>query len=174
MNTTDIFAHISTGLSDGMSRDEVTIGLTRLDLDGKGITLNKATDLVKQYYKDNGLSTAPSSHKADALADLDGRYGGEAVPANEVSSVVVDLTTEYGVAESTARDYIKAYHKANGVSVETVDPRIQLFDWLKDNQSDDLDVMKEEFHAFAKSIGRSRSNANEYWKGYELHLYLTK
>ena len=26
--------------------------------------------------------------------------------------------------------------------------------------------------AFAESIGRSKSNANEYWKGYELHLHL--
>ena len=150
----------------GNGRDQVIITL----VSEHGLSLNTAQDRWTTYARENGLTKAIVSRKAEALAWLSEQWDGYTVEPAAVQDAVVDLSEKFGVAESTARDYIKAYFKDLGQPVPAVDPRQQIFDWFKE-QGDTAD--KDEFIDFAVNVvGRSRSNANEYWKGYELHLYL--
>lgn len=155
--------------------DIVTAGTTNRDgiiielVTGYGLSLNKATNEYAKYAKDNGLTSAIVSHKDDAMAYLADTYGIDGWDADAVRGAVVELQARYDVAESTARDYTKAYSDSMGMVHPTSNPRDLIFAWFKDNAKT---ATKEEFKAYAKSIGRSESNANEYWKGYELHLHL--
>lgn len=166
MNTTDYNTIIADLLTADLSRDAIIIKLVT-DHD---VTINKATKLYGDYARENGLTAAIVSHKEDALQFLTGQYSKKQWTAQAVKDAVIDLVAEYGVAESTARDYCKAYSKALGVALPISDPREAIFAWFK--AAGDTAV-KADFIEFAvDELGRSKSNANEYWKGFELHLAL--
>jgi len=152
----------------GATRDEVIITLVT----EQGYSLNKATKAYGHYAKEHGLTSSVVSHKGEALEYLNGAYpDGVDWDAMAVKAEVVILSEKYGVAESTARDYCKAFSKEIGVDHPMVDPRARVFDWFLEH---DGAAEKEEFILYAtEELGRSKSNANEYWKGYELHLYLS-
>lgn len=155
--------------ANGASRDAIIIGLVGT----AGISINKATNLYAEVAKAEGWSKAITSHKDAALAELASTYGSQ-WDADDVKHAVIDLTSTYGIAESTARDYCKAYSDLIGVDHPVTDPRTAMFDYLIEH-SDHMsyDELKAGFKAFAKDLGRSDSNINEYWKGYDLHVALT-
>jgi len=158
--------YIKTAIDSGLNRDAIIIGLVT----DEGLSLNKATNAYGKYARDNGLVTTIVSHKTEAMAELRERYAVDNWTVADVRAATVDLEHNYGVAESTARDYCKAYSKELGVPYPVENPREAMFQWFKDN---DGSATKEAFIEYAvKELGRSRSNANEYWKGYELHLFL--
>lgn len=159
--TTSISNTIGTMLDNDSTRDAIIITLVT----DHGISLNKATNEYATYARDNGLTTVSTSHKADALEWLDEQFQGDDWDHTAVTDSVVDLQARYNVAESTARDYTKAFSKMLGVQHPTLNPRAAMFDYLVANP----DTTKDEFKAFAKDLGRSDSNINEYWKGMELH-----
>ena len=100
--------------------------------------------------------------------------------AAAVKRAAIDLAHDYGVAESTARDYCKAFSKLLGVEHPVADPRAVMFAWFRDvAPTMELDDRKAAFKAYCGDASnfddgkpRSSSNINEYWKGYELHLFL--
>ena len=159
MTTSTIATTISTLLDQDQTRDAIIITLVT----DHGITLNKATTEYATYAKDNGLTTVATSHKAAALEWIATEYSDWDHAA--VADAVIEIQARYNVAESTARDYTKAYSKLLDVTHPTLNPRAAMFDYLVANPECD----KEEFKAFAKDLGRSDSNINEYWKGMELH-----
>jgi len=167
MTDTNIIATIEMAVNDGDTRDTIIIKLVT----DYGISIDKATKEYASYAKDNGLTKAIVSHKVEALEWLTATYPTADWTANAVKAAIIDLMDAHGVAESTARDYCKAYSKQLGMaSIPMVDPRQAIFAWFLNAG---LDADKQDFIDYAMlDLGRSRSNANEYWKGYELHCFL--
>lgn len=166
--------YIQSQVASNVSRDLIIIGLVT----EHNLSLSKATDTVAKYYKDNGLSKVIVSHKDAALELLAIRYESDQWDHKAVADAVLDLQAEYGVAESTARDYTKAYSsEVLKVPHPKLDPRLAIFEWFRDvapTLEGDMTHRKEVYMEYAtKELGRSKSNANEYWKGYELHMFLS-
>lgn len=155
---------------DGLTRDQAIIILVT----DHSHTLNKATKAYAEWAKEEGIAPTLTSHKDEVLTLLRGAYPkGKGWDAEAVKARVITLADEYGVAESTARDYCKAYSEELGVTHPVLDPKTAIFEWFRDNRQLDVDAMKEAYMKFATGeLKRSKSNANEYWKGYELHMYL--
>ena len=172
MNKIEQAAYVVEQHTAGMTRDQVIIGLV-----GQNVTLNTATRTYAAVAKAEGWTTAPTSHKEACLDELRELYAEDlnGWTAQAVSNAVIQFQADYEIAESTARDYCKAFSDELGVPHPVRDYRTMIFEWFRDNAQDDHAAMKKAYIAFAvDELGRSRSNANEYWKGYELHLYLTK
>ncbi len=171
MSTTDSKTYITEQHAAGDSRDQIIIGLVT----GAGMTLNAATRLYQDVAKAEGWTTVPTSHKDGCLDELRELYADNMAgwTAKAVTDAVVQWQADLGIAESTARDYCKAFSEEMGVPHPVRDYRTAIFEWFRDNAQSDLDEMKKAYIEFAcGELKRSRSNANEYWKGYELHLYL--
>ena len=148
--------------TSGESRDAIIITLVTEE----GMTLNAAEKAYTAVARAEGWTRSITSHKQAALDWL--ADNADDWDAAAVKDAVIDLAEKFGVAESTARDYCKAYSKMLGVDHPTEDPRQAMFDWLVANAET---ATKDEFKAFAGKggLGRSDSNVNEYWKGLELH-----
>jgi hypothetical protein len=168
--TTSISTAIEAMVSEDLSRDMIIIKLAT----EHGCSVNKATKEYAAYAKANGLTASVSSHKEAATDWLAIEFADREWNAKAVSDAVKDIVNNWGVAESTARDYCKAYSESIGVAHPVADPRAAMFAFLIENRHLPVDVLKADFKAYAKDeLGRSPSNINEYWKGYELHLALT-
>lgn len=151
--------------AENKTRDEMVIAAVQ-----DGSTLNAAIKGYATWAKASGVSNALVSHKADALTDLAEEYGEDTMTVDQVRTAVASLQAVYDVAESTAKDYVRAHLDDNGHEWPVINPREAIFAWFK-SQGDSAD--HAEFITFAcDTLGRSRSNANEYWKGFELHLHL--
>lgn len=142
-------------------------------------TLNMATKAYASFAKERGLTATITSHKADAMEWLSTEYDdAETISATTARGIVVDLVDRYSVAESTARDYLAAWFKEQGMEMPVDDPRTLIFQYLKDHQDDFLAHYQDAKDAFIEyacnDLGRSRSNANEYLKGMDLHLFLIR
>ena len=154
--------------AEGQTRDQIIIALVSED----GMTLNAATKAYAEAAKSEGWATGRESHKEAALEWLAESYTDETWTAEAVKHAVLDVSEKFGVTESTARDYCRAFSEDLGVTHPVADPRKAMFDWLIENDGMPVDEMKAAFKEFGKELGRSSSNVNEYWKGYELHLAL--
>lgn len=170
---------IASFIADNLSRDQIIVTLVT----EYGITLNKAQNEYAAYAKAHNLSSAPTSHKEGALDALRQLYADnmDGWTAQAVRDHVIEFQADYDIAESTARDYTKAFSEEMGVAHPQLDPRQCIFDWFKSHDItnpdadhyEDIAEMKSAYIQYATEVcGRSRSNANEYWKGYELHLEL--
>lgn len=166
-------------VADNQDRDAIIIQL----VSEHDLSLNKATKVYAEYAREHGLTRQATSHKEGVLDGLREKYArideetgdayAEGWTARAVADEVVEIVADYGVAESTARDYCKAFSTELGIDHPVLNPREAIFAWfLEREQAGDV-VQKDEFLAYATDeLGRSKSNANEYWKGYELHLHL--
>ena len=162
---TDLNKVIDALLAKDATRDSIIIEL----VSKHELSLDKATKTYGAYARENGLTKTVISYKSEALDYLKSEYPKKKWDAKAVRDAILEIQDQYKVAESTARDYCKAYSETLGVALPMVDPREAIFDWFADN----VGAAKDEFIAFAVGeLGRSRSNANEYWKGYELHCEL--
>jgi hypothetical protein len=170
--TTSTTTLIAAMLDQDMSRDLIIITLVT----DQAMTLNAATKAYADYARANGMTAKVVSHKEAAMGKLASEY-----PVWDhvaVTEAVVVLADCYDIAESTARDYTKAYSKLLNVTHPKLDPRAAMFNWLKEasltstGEAEDTADMKADFKNFCKSIGRSDSNANEYWKCYEFHMFM--
>ena len=159
-----IRSSIMTGREHDYSRDQIIIILVT----DEGISINAATKAYAAVAKAEGWTTALVSHKDAALLWLGDTYGPADWTATGVRDLIIVMADKYGIAESTARDYAKAYSELLGVDHPVLDPRAAMFTWLVANAET---ATKAEFKAFAgqDGLGRSDSNVNEYWKGLELH-----
>lgn len=150
----------------GLDRDTIIVKLVT----EAGMSLNAATKAYAECAKAEGWVKTVASHKEDALAYLAETYTVEDWDVNAARNAAIDLADKYNVVESTARDYCKSYSEQLGITHPISNPRTAIFEWFKEH---DGVATKEDFIEFAvEELGRSTSNANEYWKGYELHRYL--
>lgn len=162
-----IVPFIEDQLAAGETRDQIIIGLV-----GEGMSLNGATNAYASYAKVNGLTASVSSHKDEALEYLADAYPIDDWTPTAVTRAVVEITDKFSVAESTARDYCKAYSKQLDVEHPVADPRAAMFQWIIDNVDHmSREELRKEFIRYATvELGRSKSNANEYAKGLDLHF----
>ncbi len=161
----EFFSHVTD--AEEMTRDQAIITAVMA-----GVTLNTATKKYAEWAKAEGLTTGIISHKVEALKDLLDEYGDAEMSIDECRTAVASLQAVYDVVESTAKDYVKAHLDVNSHAWPVLNPRDAMFAWFK-SEGDEAD--HAEFIAFAcdpDGLNRSRSNANEYWKGFELHLHL--
>lgn len=145
-----------------MTRDQIIIQLVT----EQGLSISKASNEYARVAKAEGWVTGQVSHKDEALAQLHTDYDADSWDAKAVKAAVVDLVDQFDIAESTARDYCKAFSEELGVEYPVEDPRAAMFSWLIEHSEDGT---KEDFKEYCKALGRSDSNINEYWKGLELH-----
>lgn len=149
---------------NGLSRDDIILILYR----EKDMSLNAATKAYAKVAKEHGWTTALTSHKDEALIFISDEMGGSEMTVEDIKPMVVEIQDRFDVADSTARDYIKAWCDEAGQAYPVANPRELIFAWFIAHAKS---ATKEEFMDYAvEELGRSQSNANEYWKGYELHL----
>ena len=167
----DITDVIYSEYDNGLSRDQIIILL----VSEHGLTLNAATKAYAKVAKEYGWTATLVSHKADAIEYIDDELDAGAPTVAEVQGLIPAIVSRFEVAESTARDYIRAYCDERGFDYPVLNPREAIFEWFKhEAPNHDPADRKAAFMEYATGeLGRSQSNANEYWKGYELHLYLT-
>lgn len=157
-------------INAGKSRDEIIIHLVTTH----GLSLNAA---IKAFAEVSQSSTGGKVNvKAEALAYLSATFNKANWNLAAVQEAVAYCQAEWGCAESTARDYTKYHSEILGVVHPSANPRELMFKWLVENRSEmSYDAMKTAFKAYAGDVlGRSSSNINEYWKGYDLHLAILK
>lgn len=147
----------------GSTRDEIIIAMVMTDK----MSINAATKAYAAVAKAEGWSTGLTSYRDEAAAYLGNHC--QSITVDEMHRLKPMLMDEFGVAESTATDYLKAHCELLGEAYPVLNPREAIFAWFKTTK----DITKEGFMDYAVGeLGRSQSNANEYWKGYELHLHL--
>lgn len=165
LNTKTVTAMIADAHAEGMTeRDQLILAMV-----DKGASLNMATNAYSMFAKEAGLTSPMHSYKDEVLEGLAAEYDETNWTIDAVREETQRIVDGYQVAESTARDYCKAFSEVLGIEHPVLNPRDQIFAWFK---AQGASANKDDFMEFAKGIGRSQSNANEYWKGYELHLYL--
>lgn len=167
--TTDtVTSWISDQLDAKVSRDQIIISM----MSKYDYTLNKATQTYGKYAKANGLTSTVASHKDAAIKFLETVNLTRPWDAHTVKDSVIDMIDKFGIAESTARDYAKAYSEKLKVEHPVEDPRAMIFAWVVANVNHmSRDELKKGLIEYACGpLGRSRSNANEYAKGLDLHF----
>jgi hypothetical protein len=157
-------------VDQGLTRDGIIIHLVS---DGNR-TLNFATNAYAAYARENGLTKTIISHKSEALEYLADMYPLDKWTPDAVLDAIAYLADEYGVALSTARDYCKAYSDTLGIPLPNTDPRAAMFTYITENiNHKSRDELRAGFLDYAvNTLGRSKSNANEYAKGLDLHFHI--
>ena len=153
------------------SRDEIIIDMMQTN----GWTMNKATNEYVKAKKAAGFQMGVVSRKDDAYELM---IGMDLESPIDPKAVVESIVDELGVAESTARDYLKAYAKDKGLEIASGKDSQPILDWIVanapiDGTADDWVAFDKEFIAWGTEEGRTRSNLNEYRKGIKLHLMLS-
>ena len=150
------------GVSNGDSRDIIVVEMVKA-----GISLNSAQNWYKDFAQAAGITSQRVGHKAEALeylGTLDVDLADDSVRAETRTA----LTEKFGVAASTANDYIKAYAAENGIELPksnfggNPEDQAKIFDWIVDNK----DCDKPEFKEFMETeLGRSSGSIDETWRG---------
>jgi hypothetical protein len=150
------------GVEAGDSRDTIIVEMVK-----QGLTLNTAQIRYKEFAQDAGLSSPRVGYKAEALSYLQ-----EVTPDILDEEVRIETRAElqekFGVATSTANDYIKAYAEEAGIELpksnfgSNPEETAQIFDWIVANKDTD----KPAFVDFMKNdMGRSPGSIDETWRG---------
>jgi len=156
---TEIF---EKGIEEGLSRDLIIVDMVK-----GGLSLNAAQNAYKELATEAGLTTARVGHKAEALELL-------AEEAPIVSDADVRLATrvllqeKFGVAASTANDYIKAYAEIAGIEMprsnfgSSPEDQEKIFNFIVANPN----CEKADFTIFMKEeMGRSSGSIDETYRG---------
>lgn len=154
-----------SGLEAQDSRDTIIVTMVQA-----GVSLNSAQNWYKDFADEAGISHARIGHKTEAL---------EAIAKSKVdllddearAQLKRDLQEQFGVAASTANDYVKAYAKDNDIELPVggfgADPEstAKIYDWVAENPN----CEKAEFKSFMEGeMGRSSGSIDETWRGIKL------
>ncbi len=153
------------GLESGDNRDTIIVTMVQA-----GVSLNSATNWYKDFADEAGISHARVGHKAEAMEYI-GKAKVDLLNDEARAQLKRDLQEEFGVAASTANDYVKAYAKENDIELPTggfgADPEstAKIYDWIQEHP----DCDKAEFKAFMEDeMGRSSGSIDETWRGIKL------
>jgi len=158
----DIF---NAGIEASEGKDQIVVSMVQA-----GVSLNSAQNWYKDMATVAGITTARVGHKAEALEMI--AAGGYDVSDAEVRTALkAELVEKFGVAASTANDYVKAYAKANNIELPTAsfgsnpEEKAKIFDWICANPNCD----KPEFKDFmVGEMGRGQGSIDEMYRGIEL------
>ena len=150
------------GIADNKSRDMIIVGLVQ-----SGISLNTSQNLYKEFALEAGLTSAKVGYRVEALAYLTVENY-EIGTAESRADVRAALVEKFGVANSTANDYIKAYAESAGIELprssfgSNPEDQAKIFDWIAASP----DCEKAEFAEFMKTtMGRSSGSIDETYRG---------
>jgi hypothetical protein len=155
----DIF---DAGIENGDSRDTIIVDMVKA-----GVSLNSATNWYKEMANDAGITTARVGHKKEALEYI-GEQDVDLTDLDTRNELKAALREKFGVAASTANDYVKAYAEANGIELPTSsfgsnpEDQAKIYNWIVEHK----DCTKEEFREFMSGeMGRSSGSIDETWRG---------
>lgn len=158
-NAQEIF---DLGQDEDKTRDTIIVEMVQA-----GVSLNSAQNWYADMAKAAGLTNPRTGHKAEAMEYLDEArpdVGDDTVRAH----TRVELSDKYGVASSTANDYIKAWALKEGIELPTsnfgANPEDQatIYNWIISN----ADADKPSFKEFMETeMGRSSGSIDETWRG---------
>lgn len=150
------------GREAGDSRDSIIVSMVQ-----GGISLNSAQNWYKDFAVEAGIHNTRIGHKKEAM-DFISNSGKDLANDSEREELKLGLREEFGVANSTVNDYIKAYANDNGIELPksnfgaNPEDRAKIFDWLVDNK----DCSKTEFKKFmVENMGRAQGSIDETWRG---------
>ncbi len=153
------------GVEGESTRDMIVVEMVKA-----GVSLNSAQIWYKDFAKAAGLVSSRTGHKAEALEYI-GEAGVNLLVDEERTQLRDELVDKFGVATSTANDYIKAFAVANDIELPRSnfggDPesKAKIYDWIVEN----MDCEKAEFKDFmVNEMGRSPGSIDETWRGIEL------
>lgn len=149
----------NAGVESGASRDETIIKMVQ-----EGLSLNMAQNVYKDLAKEAGLTSARTGHKAAALVFIKER-GVNLLDDDARAELKKDLVAEFGVSTGTAQDYIRAHATLYDIQLPSFTVGSQhaqdIFDFIVANPGMD----KPTFRDYMVSIGRSKGNIDETWRG---------
>lgn len=146
---------------------ELTRDLIVVEMVKAGVSLNSAQNYYKEFAAEAGLTTTKVGHKAEAIEHLEATTP-DILDAEVRAETKTELQTMYGVAASTANDYIKAYAEKAGIELpksnfgSNPEEQAKIFDFIVANP----DCEKPEFAAFMKDeMCRSSGSIDETYRG---------
>lgn len=159
------------GIEAGEARDMIIVNMVK-----GGLSLNTAQNTYKELASVAGITTAKVGHKADALAHLDATTPD--LSDDDVRTAVrAELQEKFGVAASTANDYVKAWAAKEGIELpkstfgSNPEDQAKIFDFIVGNP----DVDKAEFKEFMSTeMGRSSGSIDETYRGLVLARKLSE
>lgn len=148
-------------LEAGMTRDEIIIAMVQAD---DNISLNMAQNVYKDKAKLAGISKARVGHKPQALEHI-AASGVDILDEQARLALKSELATTFEVSNGTAHDYIRAYAVQEGIELNLGGPIGQgseeIYEFIVANPGMDKPVFRE----FMESMGRSKGNIDETWRG---------
>jgi hypothetical protein len=151
-----------TGIEEGSTRDMIVVAMVQA-----GITLNTAQIQYKELAAEAGMSSTRIGYRAEAVEYLD-EIGLDITNDDQRSQARVMLQDKFGVATSTANDYIKLYADQVGIELpksnfgSNPEDQDKIYSWISTNP----DCSKQEFVAFMKvEMGRSSGSIDETYRG---------
>lgn len=152
-------------------RDVIIVAMVQ-----NGASLNTAQNLYKEWAKEAGLVSTRVGHKAEALEFI-GELDTDLEDADSRAEVRTKLVDKFGVATSTANDYIKAFCEANGIELPksnfggSTEDQEEIYSWIKNNP----DCSSAEFREFMRvQMNRSPGSIDETYRGIKLARRLFK
>jgi len=150
------------GLEAGDSRDTIIVEMVK-----RGVSLNTAQIQYKELAAEAGIVSTRIGYRTEAMSYLDNAQP-DLLDEEVRSSIRAELQEEFGVAQSTANDYIKAWAEKEGVELPrsnfgaNPEEQQQIFDWICANPN----CEKPEFVEFMKGeLGRSPGSIDETFRG---------
>lgn len=159
VNTQEIF---DAGIEEDLGRDLIIVNLVK-----GGLSLNAAQNAYKDLAQEAGITTTKVGHKAEAIALLEANTP-DIADDTVRAETRADLMEEFGVASSTAGDYIKAYAAKAGIELpksnfgSNPEEQAKIFAFICENP----DVDKADFRTFMiEEMGRSSGSIDETYRG---------
>lgn len=150
------------GQEAGDSRDTIIVDMVKA-----GVSLNTAQIQYKELAADAGIVSTRIGYRTEAMALLDTTRP-DILDEEVRSQTRADLQGEFGVATSTANDYIKAWAEKEGIELPrsnfgaNPEEQGQIFDWICANPN----CEKPAFVEFMKGeLGRSPGSIDETYRG---------
>lgn len=154
-----------TGIANETGRDTIIVTMVQ-----KGCSLNSAQNWYKGFADEAGITVSRIGHRTEALEFI-AKSKVDILDDDARAQLKIDLIDEFGVATSTANDYVKAYAKEHEIELPSTgfganpEEQAKIYDWIVANAN----CAKEEFKAFMEDeMGRSPGSIDETWRGIKL------
>ena len=154
-----------TGIADETGRDTIIVTMVQ-----KGCSLNSAQNWYKEFADAAGLTVSRVGHKTEALEYI-AKSKVDILDDEARAALKLDLIEQFGVATSTANDYVKAYAKDKGIELPSSgfganpEEQAEIYNWIVSHPN----CEKAEFKSFMEDVmARSSGSIDETWRGIKL------
>ena len=149
----------NAGVEAGDDRDSIIIKMVQ-----EGLSLNMAQNIYKDLAKAAGITKGRVGHKAEAL-DFIKEQGVNLLDEEARLQLKADICSKFGVSPGTAHDYIRAHAALYEIELNLGGPigknNEEIYEFIVANPGMD----KPMFRDFMETLGRSKGNIDETWRG---------